>query len=286
MTDYPDHLAIAKKLLDQQGEINRLTAERDRCIALLTAASDALCAVGKAAITVEPILKQPYPDAPETSPWGRFVEPHVRRAYNLGRQIRRELRAPASSPEFPLPIRADGSHTYLSTGCLHGSMILPDGRTGHEYCQGETGACGTKTPAVCKFCGSPCQCPCHAPSCRWPACLSEAEQQQVADDVGASMRGEETVPGPDPRPGCGCVDRGLVPGASPVWLLRAVVTAPTPEDAERWTGGIAEMIHAEFGEAMRLDVSIAPLPTPATASRTTPDKAVASEDAADIAGEP
>lgn len=47
-----------------------------------------------------------------------------------------------------------------------------------------------------------------APSCRWPACLSEAEQQQVADDVGASMRGEETVPGPDPRPGCGCVDRG------------------------------------------------------------------------------
>lgn len=47
-----------------------------------------------------------------------------------------------------------------------------------------------------------------APSCRWPSCLSEAEQQQVADDVDASMRGEATVPGPDPRPGCGCVDRG------------------------------------------------------------------------------
>jgi hypothetical protein len=29
MTEYPDHVRIAQKLLDQQGDINRLTAERD-----------------------------------------------------------------------------------------------------------------------------------------------------------------------------------------------------------------------------------------------------------------
>ena len=53
------------------------------------------------------------------------------------------------------------THDYLSTGCLHGDLVLPDGRTGHEYCQGDTGAAGAKVPAVCKFCPSKCACPCH-----------------------------------------------------------------------------------------------------------------------------
>lgn len=52
-------------------------------------------------------------------------------------------------------------HSYLSTGCLHGDMVLEDGRTGHEYCQGETGKCGDKIPGRCKFCGSFCICVCH-----------------------------------------------------------------------------------------------------------------------------
>jgi hypothetical protein len=43
-------------------------------------------------------------------------------------------------------------HTYLSTGCLHGD---------HGYCQSNTGAAGTKTPAQCKFCAAPCCCDCH-----------------------------------------------------------------------------------------------------------------------------
>ncbi|MFH9426040.1 hypothetical protein [Streptomyces sp. NPDC017529] len=43
-------------------------------------------------------------------------------------------------------------HRYLSTGCLHGE---------HGYCQSHTGLCGAKTPAVCKWCKSPCQCLCH-----------------------------------------------------------------------------------------------------------------------------
>lgn len=45
------------------------------------------------------------------------------------------------------------SHDYLSTGCLHGM---------HAYCQSDTGAAGTKTPAQCKFCAAPCRCWCHS----------------------------------------------------------------------------------------------------------------------------
>lgn len=72
-------------------ERDEARAERDRYAALLAEASEALRLVGKAAITVEPTLKQPYSDAPSTSPWERFMEQPARRAYNLGHQIRREL---------------------------------------------------------------------------------------------------------------------------------------------------------------------------------------------------
>jgi len=57
--------------------------------------------------------------------------------------------------------RIAGRHVYLSTGCLHGDHVLPDSRTGHQYCQSETGQAGTKTPGSCKFCAAPCQCACH-----------------------------------------------------------------------------------------------------------------------------
>jgi hypothetical protein len=45
-----------------------------------------------------------------------------------------------------------GGHLYLSTSCYHDD---------HEYCQSDTGLAGAKTPAVCKFCKSPCTCDCH-----------------------------------------------------------------------------------------------------------------------------
>jgi hypothetical protein len=48
---------------------------------------------------------------------------------------------------------ASTNHVYLSTVCLHGE---------HEYCRANTGAAGTKIPAVCKWCSAPCQCECHA----------------------------------------------------------------------------------------------------------------------------
>ena len=66
----------------------------------LADAADALCAVGRAIIAVEPTLKQPYPDAPEHSPWTRFAKEPTRRAYNLGRQIGRDLKD-ASAEEQP-----------------------------------------------------------------------------------------------------------------------------------------------------------------------------------------
>jgi hypothetical protein len=66
-------------------------------------------------------------------------------------------------PRLPLPVRwlalraavrqmFGYGHVYLSTGCAHDR---------HDYCQGETGAVGAKTPAVCKFCLAACVCPCH-----------------------------------------------------------------------------------------------------------------------------
>lgn len=58
-------------------------------------------------------------------------------------------------------LEADGSHRYLSTGCLH------DTGEGHEFCQVESRRYdGThKTASTCKFCGAPCRCRvCHAPA--------------------------------------------------------------------------------------------------------------------------
>ncbi|MFF3643416.1 hypothetical protein [Streptomyces sp. NPDC002564] len=54
-------------------------------------------------------------------------------------------------------------HIYLSTGCVHGDTVLPDGRTGHEYCQTEAQRYdGTvKKAASCKVCRAPCICSCH-----------------------------------------------------------------------------------------------------------------------------
>jgi len=42
--------------------------------------------------------------------------------------------------------------------------------------------------------------------CSWPTCLTEEQQQHLADILAAADRGEETVPMPDQRPICGCFD--------------------------------------------------------------------------------
>jgi hypothetical protein len=62
----------------------------------------------------------------------------------------------------------DSKHVYLSTGCQHEDLLLPDGRTGHQYCEDMTGLNGAKRPAECKHCGAPCQCPNHAAAKQQP----------------------------------------------------------------------------------------------------------------------
>ena len=57
---------------------------------------------------------------------------------------------------------------------------------------------------------------------------------------------------------------------SRTWTVTTTVTAPTPEDAERWAGGIAQMVQAEFGDSMRLEVVVAPVATPGNGSLPTP----------------
>lgn len=62
------------------------------------------------------------------------------------------------------------------------------------------------------------------------------------------------------------------PIESCTWTVTTTVTAPTPEDAERWADGIAQMVQTEFRDSMRPDVVVAPvatsgngpLPAPAT----------------------
>lgn len=41
--------------------------------------------------------------------------------------------------------------------------------------------------------------------CTWPACLTEEQQEKLAQEVVRQMVGEEPSPPlPDPRPICGC----------------------------------------------------------------------------------
>jgi hypothetical protein len=169
----------------------------------------------------------------------------------------------SGEPEFPLPIRPDGTHWYYSCGCLHGDMILPDGRTGHEYCQGETGAVGAKTPAQCKFCGAPCRCKCHReaptpvgesdPDCtRRPNCdtcdgypenvpdLTREELQGLVDDLGQeAYRAQDLIA--FVREMCDAADRD----GSPV----------TTERVRGWLG------YTGCGGMLTLPEGVLPIPT-------------------------
>lgn len=109
--------------------------------------------------TVGPELtKENVVQVPEGSSWGHTgkpVDPElIRRVAGLNWEI----------------LGQAGDHRYLSTGCLHGE---------HEYCQSNTGAAGTKTPAQCKFCKAPCICPCHEPSDELDYLLNIIRQQNA-----------------------------------------------------------------------------------------------------------
>jgi len=68
------------------------------CGGLLKRAADALWACAKAALTVEPTLKQPYPDDPRWSPWTRWVERPAREAHDTAMAIRKHLRETGGQP--------------------------------------------------------------------------------------------------------------------------------------------------------------------------------------------
>jgi len=68
------------------------------CGGLLQRAADALWNCAKAALTVEPTLKQPYPDDPRWSPWTRWVERPAREAHDTAMAIRKHLRETGGQP--------------------------------------------------------------------------------------------------------------------------------------------------------------------------------------------
>ena len=59
---------------------------------LLEQAADALWKCAKSALTVKPSLDQPYPDAPEWTPYTRWVERPARQAHDLAMVIRKHLK--------------------------------------------------------------------------------------------------------------------------------------------------------------------------------------------------
>jgi len=69
-------------------------------------------------------------------------------------QLAEELEA---APEFPLPIRPDGTHHYVSTYCVHGD---------HAACR-----------RVCKSCPAECQCDCGHPAPAPVAGVATSEEQ-------------------------------------------------------------------------------------------------------------
>lgn len=55
------------------------------------------------------------------------------------------------------------AHDYLSTACWHETHTADPEQAAqlHAYCAGTVGRCGTKQPAVCKWCGAACACRRH-----------------------------------------------------------------------------------------------------------------------------
>lgn len=160
MTDDLDHIAIARQLLEQQGEINTLreraeTAEakieRVRTIHNRAKCSNVHCELGGWCIGCDPDAAEECAAHPWPCPTVFALEPDAKlpdlyAAWVLRRdhdKVVAQLAALESSEVFPLPIRADGTHWYVCTYCVHGN---------HAACR-----------HVCKSCPSPCECPCGNP---------------------------------------------------------------------------------------------------------------------------
>lgn len=88
--------------------------------------------------------------------------------------------------------------------------------------------------------------------CVWPACLSEAQQLELAENVHRSMLGEDT--GPDPDPGCDCTER--------LRAERNAVTARADQAEEARKASFAERdewrraFDTEYARAGRAEVEL------------------------------
>lgn len=61
---------------------------------MLEQAAEVLRRISLAALTVKPRLDQPYPEAPQWTPWTRWMEADVRWAHELSVEIRHHLGIP------------------------------------------------------------------------------------------------------------------------------------------------------------------------------------------------
>lgn len=232
MTEYLDHIAIARQLLEQQGEINRLTAELEqteisfeqrgqtitRLEGKLQTAEMQLAELNNA-ITWETtclkcsrLLSRSYDDYCRAEALTEVVLAVANEltqsgvhdaAGRLSDALDRYQETASAAPEFPLPIRPDGTHYYVSTGCgCTGDRLMPDGRTGHQYCQGMTGLQGAKRGGQAKCCGAPCQCPCHQDD-RCSTCGTRVEPYGMvlhfrAEHATAEDLAESSIDDPEP----------------------------------------------------------------------------------------
>lgn len=113
--------------------------------ARLAEAADALRAVGRAAIVVQPVLDTPYPDDPRWTPWTRWMRDPARRAYTLGILLRRQLGLGPATPRW---------QTNAATRLYDAARELADQTIGHpETCEWHTNGhayCSCTTyPAAC-----------------------------------------------------------------------------------------------------------------------------------------
>ena len=68
--------------------------DRDADRRLLEQAAEVLRRFSLAALTVKPRLDEPYPEAPQWTPWTRWMETDARCAHDLSVEIRRHLGIP------------------------------------------------------------------------------------------------------------------------------------------------------------------------------------------------
>ncbi|MGW0837504.1 hypothetical protein [Streptomyces prunicolor] len=138
---HEQNLRLAQQMLDQQGQINNLTKERD--------------SLGREADR----LRRDWVAMRERVEAAETVIAQVREVQSFAEKvIETSGPGPASAVQAVVDRlrtalgQPDGEHTYLSTGCLHGD---------HDYCKSMTGLNGAKRPASCKKCGAACICGCH-----------------------------------------------------------------------------------------------------------------------------